>query len=114
MIYVPSLREFYVAHELEAGIGSTNAVIALDDLRPRIQVYLGEMGSEMAEEKRLRNLLEKLKAHGIVSDVDKYDQVTIRPIITHVANPDNLIRLLQALKQHSLPPSETEHQQEKS
>ncbi|OUS03081.1 hypothetical protein A9Q81_08285 [Gammaproteobacteria bacterium 42_54_T18] len=93
------LREFYIAHELENGIGSDNSIITIGELLPRIRIYLGEMGSEMAEEKRLRNLLDKLKGHGVVSDVDKYDQLTIRPIITHLANPENLINLLQVLRQ---------------
>lgn len=92
------LRELYVAHELEHGIGSNNAVTAIDDLIPRVRVYLGEMGSDNAEEKRLRNLLDKLKGHGVVGEVDKYDQVVIRPIITHIANPENLSSLLEVLK----------------
>ena len=95
------LRECYIAHELEAGVGSDNAVVSLAELLPRLRVYLGDLGSETAEDRRLRNLLEKLKAHGIVSEVDKYEQVTIRPIITHVANPENLKRLIHTLEQHA-------------
>ena len=92
------LRELYVAHELEHGVGSTNAVIPVEELTPRLRIYLGEMGSDSAEEKRTRNLLEKLKSHGVVSEVDKYNQVTVRPIITHLANPENLSRLLDLMK----------------
>lgn len=92
------LRELYVSHELEHGVGSNNAVIPVEELTPRLRIYLGEMGSDNAEEKRTRNLLEKLKGHGVVSDVDKYDQVTVRPIITHLANPENLSRLLDVVK----------------
>ncbi|MEE8058162.1 MAG: DUF4194 domain-containing protein [Pseudomonadales bacterium] len=101
-LLVAMLREHYVAHELESGIGSSGAVIDLDELLPRMQVYLGEMGSEMAEQNRLRHLLEKLKGHGIVSEVNKHDQVTIRPVITHVANPENLQNLIVALKQRAV------------
>ncbi len=92
------LRELYVAHELEHGVGSTNAVIPVEELTPRLRIYLGELGSDNAEEKRTRNLLEKLKSHGVVSEVDKYNQVTVRPIITHLANPENLSRLLDLMK----------------
>ncbi|NIB38681.1 DUF4194 domain-containing protein [Pseudomaricurvus alkylphenolicus] len=96
------LRQFYLAHEMEYGTGSENALVALADLLPQIRLYLGELGSEMAEDKRLRNILEKLKAHGVVTDVDKYDEVTVRPIITHLTNPENLTALLQALEQKVL------------
>jgi len=95
------LREFYVNHELENGIGSAHAIIPIAELQPRMGIYLGELGSEMAEEKRLRNILDKLKAHGVVSEIDKFDQVIIRPIITHLANPENLTSLLQTLQQHA-------------
>jgi hypothetical protein len=93
------LREFYLAHESENGIGSSNAMVPLSELLPRVRIYLGELGSDVAEEKRLRNILEKLKIHGVVSDVDEYGQIKIRPIITHLANPENLTSLLQALRQ---------------
>lgn len=96
------LREFYVAHELEAGIGSTQATVPLEDLIPRLRIFLGDPGSETKEENHLRNLLEKLKSHGVVSEVDnRYDQVIIRPIITHLANPENLNALLATLKKQA-------------
>ena len=93
------LRELYVKHELENGIGNNQALFPIAELLPQLRVYLGELGSEMAEDKRLRQLLEKLKAQGVVSEVDKYEQVSIRPIITHLANPENLNSLLLALQQ---------------
>jgi len=93
------LREFYVKHELENGIGNNQALLPIAELLPQLRVYLGELGSEIAEDKRLRQLLEKLKAQGVVSEVDKYEQVRIRPIITHLANPENLSSLLLVLQQ---------------
>ena len=103
-LLVAILRQHYVTHELENGIGSAGAVVALDDLIPQLNIYLGKLGSEMAEQNRLRNLLDKLKGHGIVSEIDQHDQVKIRPIITHVANPENLTGLLQILQQQSQSP----------
>lgn len=98
-LMVAILRQHFVAHEQEAGLGASDAVVELDELLPQLQLYLGETGSDVREQKRLRNLLENLKNHGIVSEVDTLDQVTIRPIITHLANPENLKNLLQHFRQ---------------
>ena len=92
------LRQHYIAHEQESGLGARDAVVALEELTPQLQVYLGDPGSEQAEDNRVRNLLDKLKGHGVVSEVDKYDQVRIRPIITHLADPVGLQSLLDTLK----------------
>jgi len=97
-LLVALLRQHYVAHEQESGIGAGDAQVALEDLLPQLQLYLGNLGSDAREQQRLRTLLEKLKPHGIVSEVDSHDQVAIRPIIAHLANPDNLQSLLQALR----------------
>lgn len=96
------LRQHYVAHEQQAGIGAGDALITLDDLLPQVQLYFGELGSDSREQQRLRTLLEKLKPHGVVSDIDAHDQVSIRPIIVHLANPENLQRLLHAFKAESV------------
>ena len=44
------------------------------------------------------SLLDQLKTHGIVSEVDKKHEVVIRPLIAHLANPDSLAALLLLLK----------------
>ena len=98
-LLVAILRQQFVAHEVEAGIGADGARVALDDLLPHLQAYLGDLGSDAQERKRLLSLLEQLKGHGIVSDVDRNEQVTIRPIIAHLANPENLTNLVQALRE---------------
>jgi hypothetical protein len=59
---------------------------------------MGDLGSDAQEQKRLRNLLEQLKGHGVVSEVDEHDRIAIRPIIAHLANPENLQNLLQAFR----------------
>jgi hypothetical protein len=93
------LRQQFVAHEVEAGVGAGGAQVALEDLLPHLQAYLGDLRSDALERKRLLALLEQLKGHGIVSDVDQQERVTIRPIIAHIANPENLTGLLQALRE---------------
>ena len=55
----------------------------------------------MQERKRLVNLLENLRGHGVVSEVDAQDRFTIRPMIVHLANPENLQTLLQRLREIS-------------
>ncbi|NWL78018.1 hypothetical protein DM872_14270 [Pseudomonas taiwanensis] len=95
------LRQHYVVYEQEAGIGGGDAKVALEELLPQLQLFLGALGSDQREQTRLRNLLEQLRAHGVVSEVNQHDQVSIRPIIAHLANPENLVSLLQALKAKS-------------
>lgn len=97
-LLVALLRQHFVAHETEAGVGSDGALVHLDDLIPELNSFLGTLGSEAREYSRLRNLLDKLKNHGIVSDIDANDQVIIRPLIAHLANPDNLGQLLAAFE----------------
>jgi hypothetical protein len=97
-LLVALLRQHYVAHEIESGIGAADAHMALDDLIPHLQAFLGDSGSDAQERKRLLNLLEQLKAHGLVSDVDQYERVTIRPIIVHLANPENLGQLMRTFR----------------
>lgn len=96
-LLVAVLRQFYVAREKETGIGA-GTVITLDDLIPQLQTYLGDSGSDLKDKKRLITLLDGLKGHGIVSEVNDKDQVTIRPLITHLANPETLQALLSHFK----------------
>jgi hypothetical protein len=97
-LLVAILRQQFVAHEIEAGIGAEGARMAVEDLVPHLQAYLGDLGSDAQERKRLLTLLEQLKGHGLVSDVDQHELVTIRPIIVHLANPENLTQLILALR----------------
>lgn len=99
-LLVAILRQLYIVHEQEYGVGSDSAVVSVEDLQPQLQIYLGETGSDIRDEKRLRALLESLKNHGIVSDVDEREQFVIRPIITHLANPESLQNLLSHLKSY--------------
>jgi len=97
-ILIAILRKHFVTHELESGVGDDAAIVHLEDLLPELNNFLGEVGSETRENKRLRNLLEQLKAYHLVSDVNEHEQVTIRPLIAHVANPENLKNLLATIK----------------
>lgn len=93
-LLVAILRQHFIAHEQEVGLGAGDATIELEELLPQLQLYLGDTGSDTRDQKRLRSLLDNLKNHGIVSEVDANDLVTIRPIISHLANPENLQNLL--------------------
>ena len=73
--------------------------MAVDDLVPQLQLYLGDTGSEQKERSRTIQLLDQLKGQGLVTALDAHERVAIRPIITHLANPDNLTALLAALKE---------------
>lgn len=98
-LLVAMLRQNFIAYEQEAGTGASQALVAVDELIPQLQVYLGDTGSEARERKRTLQLLDQLKGHGLVSSPDAHDRVAIRPIIAHLANPENLQALLAELKQ---------------
>lgn len=102
-LLVAILRKRFLIHEQEAGMGAGGAVAFVDELIPELQVYLPDLGSDLKEQERARSLLEKLKGHGIVSAVDDKDQITIRPIIAHLANPENLQALLEQYRRLSEP-----------
>ncbi len=93
-LLVAILRQAFVIHEQESGIGECDAKIAVDDLLPQFTSYLGDSGSDARNESRLINLLDQLKPYGIVSEMDNNQEIVIRPLIAHLANPDSLSALL--------------------
>lgn len=97
-LLVAILRQYFIAYEQESGTGAGEALVAVDELIPQLQVYLGDLGSDAKERTRIIQLLDQLKGHGLVSSLDTHERVTIRPIIAQLANPDNLQALLAWLK----------------
>lgn len=97
-LLIALLRQAFVMHEQESGVGQNVAMIAVDELLPQFMAYAGDSGSDAKNESRLLSLLDQLKTHGIVSEVDKKHEVVIRPLIAHLANPDSLAALLVLLK----------------
>lgn len=91
------LRREFLQREQEGGVG-VPVRLAIDSLLPQLEIYLGATGSETQERKRLTTLLESLRGHGVVSEVDAQESITIRPMIVHLANPQNLQSLLQHLQ----------------
>lgn len=100
-LLVAILRQAFVMHEQESGIGQSVAKIAVDDLLPQFLTYFDDSGSDARNESRLLNLLDQLKTHGIVSEVDSNLEVTIRPMIAHLANPESLSALLRVLREQA-------------
>ena len=91
------LRREFLQREQEGGLG-VPVRLAIDSLLPQLDIYLGSTGSDMQERKRLATLLESLRGHGVVSEVDAQESITLRPMIVHLANPQNLQALLQHLR----------------
>lgn len=89
------LRQEFLRHEQEAGVGHGQAKVSLDDLMPQFQAFLGDSGSDSRNESRLSSLLDHLKGHGVISEIDKNGEVTLRPLIAHLANAESLTALLQ-------------------
>jgi Domain of unknown function (DUF4194) len=110
-LLIALLRQAFVMYEQESGVGQNAATIAIDELLPQFMAYAGDSGSDAKNESRLLSLLDQLKTHGIVSEVDKKHEVVIRPLIAHLANPDSLTALLVLLKdqRHNLDASEREY-----
>lgn len=98
-LLVAILRQHFVAWEQESGTGASQAQIAIDDLLPQLQIYLGDPGSESKERTRLLTLLDQLKGHGLVTSPDAHERIVIRPIIAHLADPMNLQALLAWLQE---------------
>jgi len=98
-LLIAILRQHFIAYEQESGTGASQALVAVDELIPQVQVYLGELGSEAKERNRIITLLDQLKGHGLVSALDAHDRVIIRPMITHLANPENLQALVAWLRE---------------
>ena len=92
------LRREFLQREQESGTG-TAVRITVDSLLPQLETYLGATGSDMQERKRLGQLLENLRTHGMVTEVDAQDCITIRPMIVHLLNPENLQTLLLRLRE---------------
>jgi len=98
-LVVAILRQHFVAWEQERGTGASQTLIAIDDLLPQLQIYLGDPGSESKERTRLLTLLDQLKGHGLVTSPDTHERIVIRPIIAHLADPMNLQALLAWLRE---------------
>ena len=92
------LRRLYTDPEQANGIGAVEPTVTIDELMAELQLFLGSIGSESAEEKRVRDLLDQLYKHGVVSAVKDDHQVSIRPLICHVANATTLTVLLEHYK----------------
>jgi len=94
-LMVAILRQYYVVQELELGVGVKEIKMPMDVLIDQMFKYLPDSGSDSKNERRVSSLVEKLKVHGVVSEPDKNKEVTIRPLISHLANPSTLKALLE-------------------
>ena len=92
------LRREFLQREQESGIG-TAVRITVESLLPQLETYLGATGSDLQERKRLHQLLENLRTHGMVSEIDAQECINIRPMIVHLLNPENLQALLLQLRE---------------
>jgi hypothetical protein len=102
-LVVAILRQVFVMHEQEVGVGHAPARIALDELLPQFLTYFEDSGSDAKNESRLSLLVDQLKTYGIVSEVDRNNEITIRPLIAHLANPESLAALVAVLRKQADP-----------
>ena len=99
-LLVALLREAFLLHEQEQGVGQAVAKLAVEDLLPKFLTFFPDSGSDNRNQSRLASLLDQLKTHGIVSEIDKGNEITIRPLIVHMANADSLGELLRTFQTH--------------
>ncbi len=97
-IVVALLRQRFVLHEQETGVGTGPPKLPVEELLTDFRTYFGDSGSDAKDQSRLASLLDQLKTCGIVSEVDKNEEITIRPLIAHFANPETLANLLGVLE----------------
>ena len=101
-LLVAILRQAFLLHEQEVGVGGSHpAKIALDELLPQYLTYVEDSGSDARNETRLTQLLEQLKGYGIVTSLDANQEITIRPLIAHLADPASLAALLTTMREHA-------------
>lgn len=100
-LLIAILRQAFMRHEQESGVGQSAAKVSVDDLQPQFFTYFQDSGSDAKNESRLLNLLDQLKSYGIISEVDKRQEITIRPLIAHLANPESLTALLTVLEEQA-------------
>lgn len=93
-LLIALLRQHLIAFEMESGVGAGIAQMTVDDVVTQLHAYLGEPGSDLKDRGRAICLLEQLKNHHLVTAIDSNDRFTIRPLIAHVANPENLTTLI--------------------
>lgn len=97
-LLIALLRQHLIAFEMESGVGAGVAQMTVDDVVTQLHAYLGEPGSDLKDRGRATSLLEQLKNHHLVTTIDSKDRFTIRPLIAHVANPENLTTLIRWLE----------------
>lgn len=101
-LLIAVLRQHLIECEMESGVGSAIPQMTVDDVIIQLRAYLGEPGSDFKDRQRAVKLLTHLRKHHLISMSEQSDHFTIRPLIAHVANPGNLMALLQWLDIHDL------------
>lgn len=101
-LLIALLRQHLIAFEMESGVGAGIAQMTVDDVITQLHAYLGDPGSDLKDRARALNLLDQLKNHHLVTTIDGSDRFTIRPLIAHVANPENLSALIQWLETYGV------------
>ena len=91
------LRQRFVEVEQQQGIGHDDIHADWEDIKSQFFLYIERSGSDSKDNERLHTILKQLGEHGIVGKVIG-EHIPIRPLIVHLANPDNLGRLLKQLQ----------------
>jgi len=89
------LRRHFLLAEEDQGIGVAKITLHQDEIVNEMLSFIPDSGSDANNERRVTNALSSLKDHGLVSAIDEHGEFSIRPIIVHLANPENLKALLQ-------------------
>lgn len=100
------LRRHYIVHEQQAGLGAPAPRVALQELWTELGVYLGDSGSDRRDDRRLRELLQKLREHGACSEIETDDTVLLRPMLAQLLNPKSLEAVLHSLQRMAQPAHE--------
>lgn len=99
------LRQRFVEVEQQQGIGYDDIRADWDDVKAQFFLYIEASGSEAKDDERLHTVIKQLGEHGLVGKVAE-GSIPIRPLIVHIADPDNLTRLLAQLQSLRVPKEE--------
>ncbi|OPH33695.1 DUF4194 domain-containing protein [Moraxella lacunata] len=97
-LLIAILRQKFVEIESQSGVGTNTVWVDFDDLKNQYFSYINHSGSEKSDDDSLKRLLSQLKDYGIIGDMDEQGKIIIRPLIAHLANPENLGQFLMQLK----------------
>ncbi|MBO6655883.1 MAG: DUF4194 domain-containing protein [Pseudomonadales bacterium] len=98
-LVIALLRQQFLSHELEYADQTSYARFSAEELNASLLLYMQSTGSDSLDNRRLTQILEQLRVHKLVTQIDDAGRFGIRPLIAHVGDPASLSSLLDHYKE---------------